>query len=122
MPYTPIASDNGSVADLPTLLERIRLLADESGGAESRRRLAEVDEALTDGYARALALEAEVWRVRRRQAELARDLREPVHAHELEALAVRLTAVEDELAGLRRALRPLQEHANVLRATIAAAR
>jgi hypothetical protein len=109
------------VADLPVLLERIRLLAHEPRGAGSRRRLAQIDETLTDGYARALALEAEVWRIRRRQAELAENLREPAHAHELQALAVRLAAAEDELGRLRRALRPLQDHANVLRATIAAA-
>src|SRR5918997_3058887 len=119
--YTRTASDNASVADLPALLERIGRLADEPRGAGSQRQLAEIDETLTDGYARALALEGEVWRIRRRQAELALKAHEPAHAHELEALAVRLTAAEDELARLRRALRPLQEHANVLRATSAAA-
>ena len=122
MSYSPTAADNSSVADQHALLERIRLLADEPRSAGSRRRLAEIDETLTDGYARALALEGEVWRIRRRQTELARKPHEPAHAHELEALAVRLAAVEDELGRLRRALRPLQEHANVLRATIAAAR
>ncbi len=122
MPYTPGRSDNADVADPPVLLERIRMLVDDRRDGASRRRLAEIDETLTDGYARALALEGDAWRIRRRQAELARKPREPTHAHELEALAVRLTAVEDELARLRRALRPLQEHANVLRATIAAAR
>jgi predicted nucleic acid-binding Zn-ribbon protein len=109
------------VADLPALLDRIRMLSDEPRDHGSRRRLAEIDETLTDGYARALALEAEAWRIRRQQAELARTLHEPAHAHELQALAVRLAAAEDELARLRRALRPLHEYADALRATIAAA-
>ena len=90
--------------------------------AGSRQRLAEIDETLTDGYARALALEAEAWRITRQQAKLALTLREPADAHELQALAVRLAAAEDELTRLRRALRPLREHADALRATIAAAR
>jgi predicted nucleic acid-binding Zn-ribbon protein len=109
------------VADLPALLDRIRMLSNEPRDG-SRRRLAEIDETLTDGYARALALEAEGWRIRRQQAELARTLREPADAHELQALAVRLAAAEDELTRLRRALRPLREDADELRATIAAAR
>ena len=122
MPYTPGPSDNADVADPSALLERIRLLAEAPPDNGSRRRLAEIDEALTDGYARALALEAEAWRIRRRQGELALVLRDPAQAHELQALAVRLAAAEDELGRLRRALRPLHEHADSLRATIAAAR
>jgi hypothetical protein len=107
------------MADLPALLDRIRMLSDEPQNRGSERRLAEIDETLTDGYARALALEAETWRIRRQQAELARTPHEPAHAHELQALAVRLVAAEDELARLRRALRPLHERADVLRAAIA---
>ncbi len=85
-------------------------------------RVVTLDEtASTNDDARALALEGDAWRIRRRQAELARTLHEPAHAHELQALAVRLVAAEDELARLRRALRPLHEYADSLRATIAAA-
>src|ERR687893_2932397 len=119
MPYTPGRSDNADVADPPALLERIRMLVDDRRDGGSRRRLAEIDETLTDGYARALALEAEAWRIRRRQGELALVLRDPAQAHELQTLAVRLAAAEDELARLRRALRPLHEYADSLRATIA---
>jgi hypothetical protein len=110
------------VADLPALLERIRALTDEPAEGGLRRRLAEIDETLTDGYARALALEAEVWRIRRQQAELVRTLREPADAYELQTLAVRLAAAEDELGRLRKALRPLRECADALRAVSAAAR
>ncbi len=95
------------------------MLSDEPRDRGSERRLAEIDETLTDGYARALALEAETWRIRRQQAELARTVHVPAHAYELQALAVRLAAAEDELARLRAALRPLRERADVLRAAIA---
>jgi predicted nucleic acid-binding Zn-ribbon protein len=110
------------VADLPALLERIRALSDEPKVGGSRRRLAEIDRTLTDGYARALALEAEVLRIRKRQSELAWTLRDPAGAHELQALAVRLAAAEDELARLRSALRPLHDCADALRAALAGAR
>ena len=122
MPYTPGRSDNGGMAGPSALLERIRMLADEAKEGGSRRRLAEIDEALTDGYARALALEAEAWRLRRRQGDLALVLRDPAQAHELQALAVRLAAAEDELGRLRAALRPLRDYADSLRSSRAAAR
>ena len=122
MPYTPDGPDNPCMAEASALLERIRRLTEGARDGGSRSRLAELDETLTDGYARALELEAEAWRIRRRQGELALVLRDPAQAHELQTLAVRLAAAEDELARLRRALRPLHERADSLRATIAAAR
>ena len=57
----------------PHLLEQIdELLADAGRGAA--RSLARLERTLTDGYALALALEAERWRLEQRIAELAGEL------------------------------------------------
>ena len=70
-----------------------------------------IETTLTDGYAEALALEAERWRLERRLGEVARDAGE-VSAHnvaeELSELSERLETADGELAGLRSLLRNLQ--------------
>jgi hypothetical protein len=77
-----------------------------------------IESTLTDGYAAALALEAERWRIERRLGEVARDAGE-VEAHsvaaELADLSERLETADGELAGLRSLLRPLQARARVVR-------
>jgi len=77
-----------------------------------------IESTLTDGYAAALALEAERWRIERRLGEVARDARE-VEAHsvaaELADLSERLETADGELAGLRSLLRSLQARARSVR-------
>jgi len=70
-----------------------------------------IETTLTDGYAEALALEAERWRIERRLGEVARDAGE-VSAHsvaaELTELSERLETADGELARLRSLLHRLQ--------------
>jgi ABC-type phosphate transport system auxiliary subunit len=81
--------------------------------------LADVEDKLTAGYARALALEAERWRLERQIAELAVALAEDVEAHstsELADLAKRLKEADGGLSSLRVLLGSLRQRAADLRA------
>jgi hypothetical protein len=77
-----------------------------------------IEATLTDGYAEALALEAERWRLERRLGEVVRDAGE-VSAHsvaeELADLSERLETADGELARLRSLLRNLQARRRILR-------
>jgi uncharacterized protein YicC (UPF0701 family) len=77
-----------------------------------------IESTLTHGYAEALALEAERWRIERRLGEVARDAAE-VEAHsvaaELAELSERLDTADGELARLRSLLRSLQARARAVR-------
>jgi len=75
-----------------------------------------MEDTLTDGYARALQLEAERLRLERRIGELARSVDGPEEADELKALAGRLGDVNVELEGLRDRLGLLQKHLAAVRA------
>jgi hypothetical protein len=90
-------------------------LPENGDGAPS---LAAIESTLTDGYAEALALEAERLRIERRLGEVARDAGE-VSAHsvaaEIAELSERLDSADGELARLRSLLRSLQTRARVLR-------
>lgn len=77
--------------------------------------LAALEEKLTDGYAEALALEAERLRIERRLGEVVRGSGEPLGGRELELLSQRLSAADGELARLRGLLRSLQERARARR-------
>jgi len=76
--------------------------------------LARMEDTLTEGYARALALEAERWRLERRIGEVAREGRTDI-SEELRSLGTRLTHADGELANLRSLLGSLQERARVVR-------
>ena len=81
--------------------------------------VARLEETLTDGYACALEIEAERWRLERRIAELARRLARGEAdgaAGELAGLSERLAAADDELGRLRRLLESLRRHAAAARA------
>jgi hypothetical protein len=71
-----------------------------------------VDATLTAGYAQALQLEAERWRLERGigevAAELSDDPSEPRH-EELASLARRLTSVNEDINRLRKLLASLRE-------------
>ena len=76
--------------------------------------LARMEDTLTEGYAKALALEAERWRLERRIGEVAREGRTDI-GEELRSLGTRLTHADGELANLRSLLVSLHERARVAR-------
>jgi ABC-type phosphate transport system auxiliary subunit len=110
---TPVMTHDPAV-----LLEEIgQLLAAPGSGAEAPE-LARVEETLTSGYARALALEAERWRLERKLGEIAGKLRgaeNDLHTAELAALADRMAVADGELAHLRGLLATLRTRAFDLR-------
>ncbi len=77
--------------------------------------LARVEDTLTEGYAQALALEAERWRLERRLGEVAREGGRDA-SDEVRSLGTRLTRTDSELMELRRLLGTLHERARTLRA------
>jgi hypothetical protein len=79
--------------DLPLLIDRLRFLIDDPGD-----ELGAVEHTLTDGYAHALALEAERRRAEARVRELAGDADALA---EQRILKVRLEQIDRELAELR---------------------
>jgi hypothetical protein len=76
--------------------------------------LSRVEDTLTEGYAEALALEAERMRLERRIGEVARDARAD-STEELRGLSVRLARADGQLTELRNLLATLHERARVLR-------
>jgi hypothetical protein len=76
--------------------------------------LARMEDTLTEGYARALALEAERWRIERRIGEVAREGRTDI-GEELKSLGMRLTHADGELSKLRSLLGTLHERARAAR-------
>jgi hypothetical protein len=98
--------------DLSTLIERIDLLLQAPQEADDADVRAHMETTLTDGYARALALEAEHWRLQRRIGAIAADLAEGrggPRTKELASLARRLALAEQELRSLRDTLVSLRE-------------
>ena len=89
------------------LLTRIEELIDDPAKPD------EVERTLTDGYAEALALEAERWRIHRRIGEAAAQLEDGNDAdvRELSTLARRLAQTDGDLATLRDRLSALRRRA-----------
>lgn len=108
-------------ADYSPLLDEIRsLLALQPGDPA----LARIDDTLTAGYAQAMALEAERWRLERRIGEMARDVAADdagARVDELARLARRISAADGEISHLRTLLRSLRERARELRLVAEAA-
>ena len=78
-----------------------------------------LEETLTAGYARALALEAESLRLGRRMGEIARVLDDDrAAADELATLARRRSAAERRLARLRGQLESLRERMSAARSAL----
>jgi hypothetical protein len=102
--------------DLASLLQRIRSQLDTRGADPAKPLLTEMEHTLTDGYARALELEAERLRLERRIGELAHTLEGPEQATELRGLAGKLRTADDDLANLRDVLASLQEQVDAVRA------
>jgi hypothetical protein len=92
------------------LYSQIRELLDEPEGAPARDT---VERTLTDGYAQALALEAERWRLERRIGEVASMLtggNAVEKTKELSGLAKRLSGADGDLTHLRGMLVSLRQH------------
>ena len=100
------------------MLERIEQLLNAPVSGAEAPTLARMEATLTEGYANALALEAERWRLERRLGEVARAVEGPdvsSFADELSALAKRLTHAEGELSELRSLLGTLHERTRSVR-------
>src|SRR3954453_21151968 len=84
----------------------------------STRDLDAIERTLTDGYAQALSLEAEKWRLEKRIAEVAQGLQRGDTAQkvqELSTLAKRVDRNTGDLAELRSVLADLRRHAEAVR-------
>ena len=108
-------SDNAAAMDdLPNLLDRIQVLVDGRDPGAPERLLERMEHTLTDGYARALALEVEHLRIVREIGALAGAVASACALDRLGALAERLAATEGELERLRARLVPLREQTQAL--------
>jgi hypothetical protein len=90
-------------------------------GDTSARGLDEIEDTLTSGYAAALALEAERWRIERRISTMAAELggdaeRELIGAEEIVGLARQLSGTDAALIRLRAMLESLRDRADAARA------
>jgi predicted nucleic acid-binding Zn-ribbon protein len=100
------------------LLEQINALI-----SAPARDLETIERTLTDGYARALSLEAEKWRLEKRINEVAQSLPRgdtARKARELATLANRVEVSVAELVTLRSVLADLRRHADAVRVGSAA--
>ena len=113
------------MADAGAILREIAdLLGAPADGGEAPA-LDLIERTLTEGYAQALALEAERWRLERRIGEVAREVHDAdfsAFAEELTSLGRRLTSVDGEIAELRPLLDSLQERARTARSAVHATR
>ena len=100
--------------DFPLLLVQIRALLDAATDDEAG--LAEMENTLTDGCARALLLETERVRIEKRIGELAGSDEDPIQLEELRSLSDRRTQGEAELVRLRALLELLRQRIHARRA------
>jgi ABC-type phosphate transport system auxiliary subunit len=101
---------------IPALLEQIDELLAEP--AEEPASLARLERTLTDGYAYALALESERWRLEQRMSELTGELNEgdqALKSKELALLSHRLATNAGLLSGLRGELTRLRARTSAAR-------
>lgn len=108
--------------NMTALFDKIDALLAEPGRGEPA--LAEIEHTLTDGYARALALEAERWRLERRIGEVAARLAEgdrERRTQELANLAERISRADGDLTVLRGRLTILKRAAHEVRTAISPA-
>jgi ABC-type phosphate transport system auxiliary subunit len=95
----------------------LELLA-EPEPADATSFLERLDATLTAGYAHALQLEAERWRLERRIGQIAAKLeddRQGRDVDELASLGRRLTAANEDVASLRRLLTSLRDRRTSIR-------
>lgn len=102
------------------MLKRIDELLNAPTSGDSAPSLERMEDTLTEGYAQALALEAERWRLERRLGEVVRtvggdDPDVSTVAEELTTLAKSITRTEGELTSLRARLGTLQARTRSMR-------
>lgn len=102
------------------MLNEIDELLNAPTSGASAPTLARMEDTLTEGYAKALALEAERWRIEQRLGEVVRTVAGPdpdvsTAAAELSMLANRLTSADGELKSLRARLGSLRDRARSMR-------
>lgn len=110
---TPVTRETAALYD------DICALLEERPGADEDGFLERLEHTLTDGYARALTLEAERVRLEKRMGQLAGGLHhdaDATPAEELATVARRLADAGDELTRLRGVLRRLRARAGRVRA------
>ncbi len=105
------------MTDMNPIFAEIEAILDDG----TPRALDEIEDTLTTGYAAALALEADRWRIERRITELAGQLGggadfELHRAEEMVGLAQRLSTADIDLIRLRDVLGSLRERADAARA------
>lgn len=108
-----------SAIEPPTsaLLAEIRELLDAPATGATAPLAAKLEDTLTAGYARALEIEAERWRLERRITEVAaRAADDETATDELSTLARAVAAADFSLTHLRQLLAPLQARARAARA------
>lgn len=100
--------------------DEIRTLLDASPTGDDAPSLDDIEHTLTAGYARALALEAERWRLERKIAEVAASLGgdASVGMPELATLGQRLSVAAGDLTHLRGLLSSLRSRANQVRTAV----
>ena len=100
------------------MVERIEQLLNAPVSGADAPTLARMEDTLTEGYAEALALEAERWRIERRISEVTQELESgdlTEKATELTMLAKRLEANGEDLMRLRALLIELRRRADDVR-------
>ena len=107
--------------DLSVMIERVAGLCDALAGREpSAALLAEVDDVLTEGYARALNGDAWSTRTEERLHELINDESVPIRGRELRAVATDHAGFQRDLIELRRKLGELWNARDGLRSKMTA--
>jgi ABC-type phosphate transport system auxiliary subunit len=107
-----------AIEAIPALLEQIDELLAEPRPEGEPASLDVLDRTLTDGYAYALVLESERWRLEQRLSELAGELHEgdqDEKSKELAQISRRLSSNGTALQHLRSTLARLRTHATALR-------
>jgi hypothetical protein len=100
------------------VIDEIRELLTAPRPADATPFLERLDSTLTSGYAHALQLEAERWRLERRMGEVAAKLVDPgsdLDTEELGKLARRLTSANEDIAALRTLLTSLRDKRSAIR-------
>src|SRR5437773_9471157 len=101
--------------------DEIRSLLNAPPEGEDAPTIDAIEHTLTAGYARALSLEAERWRLERKIAQVAAQLgakpQRDEHS-ELSLLGQRLSAADGDLSNLRALLSSLRSRAAAVRATV----
>jgi hypothetical protein len=101
--------------------DEIRTLLDAPPSGEKAPSLDDIEHTLTAGYANALALEAERWRLERKIAEVASKLGDRSgmsEQSELVQLGQRLSATDGHLTHLRGLLSSLRSRADEVRTIV----